>query len=459
MAYGEVDTSDADSVGLFALPALFITFRETLEAAIIVSVLLGLLEKLELRAMKRYVWIGVLSGVFLCVLVGVVFLVVINLLKENLLEGDTEKKVQGAISVIAAVLIAVVALTIGNVMGIHDKYHERLSSAMDEQAISKRSIFFLSFTAVVREGLETIIFFTGVGAAYPSRSLPIPAIVGAIIGVIVGVALYRFGGRLTIRIFFKATMTLLVFIGAGVFTNGMHEIQETGAFGSIDPATASGLNKVMFDINDCCGLDVSEFWVMMRVLFGYQPEPTGFEWLMYIGYHVITWLALVYRYYNSRRKDNDELPLWRALLTCSLQLENDPEGRAEKTAKLSSHDSSSSGRDSIQDLESPIEPIKEGLQQDKSTQGSTGGPDRVLEASLGLQPTAMNPAEEAVSESNEEDDELKSAGPDADEVESDGETASKASESGASLRDRARSLSSTGSTMSRASRPSVPRDK
>lgn len=38
----------------FSLPALFIMFRETLEAAIIVAVLLQLMERLQMNPLKKW---------------------------------------------------------------------------------------------------------------------------------------------------------------------------------------------------------------------------------------------------------------------------------------------------------------------------------------------------------------------------------------------------------------------
>jgi len=100
-------------------------------------------------------------------------------------------------------------------------------------------------------------------------------------------------------------LVLLIFIGAGVFTNGVHGIQESGTFGTWQPESArTGLNIYLFDISECCGLD-NEFWVMMRVLFGYQPTPTGLEWLAYSLYHVVLWTALFVKYKLHQRASID----------------------------------------------------------------------------------------------------------------------------------------------------------
>ncbi len=51
-------------------------------------------------------------------------------------------------------------------------------------------MFLLAFSTTLREGLESVIFLTGVSAGIDLRSIPIAGIVGILIGIAVGVALY-----------------------------------------------------------------------------------------------------------------------------------------------------------------------------------------------------------------------------------------------------------------------------
>lgn len=322
MGYGSIDIpagsgSDGkltvEDVGYFSVPAFFITFREFLEAAIILAVLLGILTKMEQPHLRKYVWLGCLCATLICIVLGVVFLVLIVVLKSEFLTPETTLLMEGSIAIIAAVLIAVVASSIGNVMAINEKYERRLAQQLDEtgeSGLTAQSIFFLSWSAVMREGIETIIFFTGIGAAYPAASLPIPAITGAILGSLLGVVLYKVGGRMTIKVFFIFTMVLLVFIGAGVFTNGIHSLQAADAFGVYsDEAARTGMNVPLYDISECCGYE-NQFYVMMRVLFGYTPNPTGLEALCYIMYHVVVWTGVGLKYKFKTRKDEGKPPLF-----------------------------------------------------------------------------------------------------------------------------------------------------
>jgi high-affinity iron transporter len=318
MGYGTIAVPDGsggngeltvEDVGYFAIPAFLITFREFLEAAIIIAVLLGILNKMDQPHLIKWVWLGCLSATLICLVMAVVFILLIVVLKEEFLTEESTLLVEGSISIIAAILIAVVASSIGNVMAINEKYEKRLGQQIadaEEDAgvgLTAQSIFFLSWSAVMREGIETIIFFTGIGAAYPAASLPIPAITGAIVGSACGVLLYKVGGRMTIKVFFIFTMVLLVFIGAGVFTNGVHSIQAANKFGEyIDEDNRTGLNKPLWDVSDCCGYE-SQFWIMMRVLFGWTPYPSGIEMIAYFSYHIVTCATVAVKYKFKTRKD------------------------------------------------------------------------------------------------------------------------------------------------------------
>jgi len=351
LLYGEIDMSAAAEAGLFAVPAFFVTFRETLEAAIIVSVLLGLLNKTNLPELRRYVWLGVLSALCISICMAVIALILISYAKDQVLDPNTQRLIEGIISVVAAILIAFVAVSIGNVMAKTKKYEARLATDMNSNGsdiISHHTIFWMAFTAVFREGVETIIFFVAIGANYPGESLPIPAVTGAIVGLISGWALYKFGGRLTIKIFFRATMVVLIFIGAGIFTVGIHGLQQVGAFGTWEPAEdRAPINQDLWDWQECCGLQ-NQFWVMMRVLFGYSPNPTGLELMFYLLFHLVVWSFVVVRYKNDMRELAGK-PTYKQILAkqlCGCRATDDS-GQKENTAMVTADDPASSGKSLI----------------------------------------------------------------------------------------------------------------
>ena len=48
----------------------------------------------------------------------------------------------------------------------------------------------LTFTTTLREGIESVVFLTGVSAGVDPRSIPLAGLVGIVLGVAVGVALF-----------------------------------------------------------------------------------------------------------------------------------------------------------------------------------------------------------------------------------------------------------------------------
>ena len=51
-------------------------------------------------------------------------------------------------------------------------------------------MFLLAFSTTLREGIESVIFLTGVSAGIDPRSIPIAGIVGILLGLAVGIILY-----------------------------------------------------------------------------------------------------------------------------------------------------------------------------------------------------------------------------------------------------------------------------
>jgi FTR1 family protein len=54
----------------------------------------------------------------------------------------------------------------------------------------KWSMCLLAFSATLREGIESVLFLTGVGAGSSVKAVIIPGIVGLIVGILTGVAIF-----------------------------------------------------------------------------------------------------------------------------------------------------------------------------------------------------------------------------------------------------------------------------
>lgn len=109
----------------FSVVALFILFRETVEASIIVSVLLQFLSR-SFPHLKKQVWWGVFAGVFLSIIFGIIFSVLFYVTKEKAFGGPGADIFKGCISVVAGTLIVILAFAMMRYRGWEDKIKRKL---------------------------------------------------------------------------------------------------------------------------------------------------------------------------------------------------------------------------------------------------------------------------------------------------------------------------------------------
>ena len=75
---------------LFSVPAMFIMLRESIEACVVVALLLNMCNRLKLARMRKQVWWGAASGILVSVALGVVFVAVFYLTKSKVMTGPSK---------------------------------------------------------------------------------------------------------------------------------------------------------------------------------------------------------------------------------------------------------------------------------------------------------------------------------------------------------------------------------
>ncbi len=255
---------------------MFVSFllalREGLEAALIIGVLLGTLNKINRLEFKKTVWLG--TGI--AILASGVGGLLLNRLGASF-EGRAEEIFEGINMLLAAVLLTWVILWMSKYSrGINEK----LSSGV-QQAVSDRSrlaLFSLSFLAVIREGIELAFFLAAVSLDAGGVEVLIGAGLGlaAVIGI--AVLLFRSLIQLNMAHFFRITSIILVFFAAGLVAHGVHEFNEAGL---IPP-----MIDHLWDINHVLD-EKSTLGGLFKTLFGYNGNPSLTEVISYILYFFI----------------------------------------------------------------------------------------------------------------------------------------------------------------------------
>ena len=202
------------------LAGFLIGFREALEAALIVGVLISLLYRTKRELMAKWVWSGVVLALIASVLTWMIFEIFVGEFSKK-----NEELFEGLLYLVAAILITTVIL---HVIGHASK--EVLENKA-EKAIEIREAFgigLLAFVSVWREGVETVIF---IGAGTESSSAITGLFIGIVLAAAIGYVLFATTKNLDIRFMFNVSTSLLIGFAAYLVMKAIHEFGEIGFMG------------------------------------------------------------------------------------------------------------------------------------------------------------------------------------------------------------------------------------
>ena len=264
--------------------------------------------------LKKWVWLGAISGVVVSVILGVVFVLVFYLANTKLLDAKASNIFKGCISWVASLLITIVAFSMLKFYNLERKWRTKLEGGLSRSSHAKSqrwAMFLLAGSATLREGIESVLFLTGVSAGSSVKSVIFPGLLGILIGGLLGLVVYYTGHSIkSLKWFFVGSAGLLLIIAAGMVVNGTAFFQNAGLFGAMWPYEyRPWANKIMWDTSGCCDPNTNEGWALMRALFGYQAIAMNIQMLYYCLYWFLTLLLLWYKWYNGTLTDSKEAAL------------------------------------------------------------------------------------------------------------------------------------------------------
>ncbi|PKW15737.1 iron uptake transporter permease EfeU [Saccharopolyspora spinosa] len=250
-----------------------IGLREGLEAVLVVSILVAFLVRTERRRALPLVWAGVGVAVALSVGLGAVLTYT-----AATLSFEAQEAFGGIASIIA------VAFVTGMIFWMRRAGRTlaaQLRGQLDEALqLGPVAVATVAFLAVAREGMETaVFFFSSVQSAGGGTVLPLVGfLIGITISILLGWLLYAGAIKVNLSKFFTVTGVLLVFVAAGVFAYGVHDLQEA----SLLP----GLHTLAFDVSAYVPPN-SWYGSLLKGIFNFSPETTVLEAVVWVGYVVI----------------------------------------------------------------------------------------------------------------------------------------------------------------------------
>ncbi|MHA1551427.1 MAG: FTR1 family iron permease [Candidatus Heimdallarchaeaceae archaeon] len=261
---------------MFSTASFLITLRETIEAALVIGIILTYVIKLRHKKLQRDIWIGTALGIILSVAFGIIFSYILGSFEEY------ENIIEGFSMILAAILLTWMIIWMSET---GKNYQEKLESKIDVSIKNEQrlGLISLAFISVLREGIETVIFLTGVNAV---EDAPIDilwsGLIGILVALIIVVIIFVSSKRINLKLFFGITSIFLILFAAGMLSHGFHELQELGWFGAED----GFLQTTVWDTSPFLNDKTSEVGKFLRTLFGYQDQPTWLEIISYFGYYL-----------------------------------------------------------------------------------------------------------------------------------------------------------------------------
>ncbi len=284
------------------IPTFVIFLREGIEASLIVAILLAYLDKTGQRHHFRDVFLGVAAALVLVIAGGVAAYFVIKRY-----EGSTVQTVFETVTylVAAGVLTYMTFWMQGHSRTLSADLERRSEAALDGRA--RFGLAALSFQAVGREGLETMVFtlaivFASSGQAAThahGRSLLIGAILGLAVALGIAFAIFRLGRRLNLGLFFRILGIVLMVFAAGLLADAVENMQQLGWLPFLEHPlwNTSGFLSESSSLGD-----------VFHSLLGYAEQPTVLQaivWIAFVATSSIVFLAMGRRSPRGQRTDRD----------------------------------------------------------------------------------------------------------------------------------------------------------
>ncbi|WP_138497444.1 iron uptake transporter permease EfeU [Nostoc sp. PA-18-2419] len=259
------------------LATFLIMFREGVEAALIVGIIASYLKQTGRTYLMKAVWIGVILATLLCLALAIIL---------QATSGDFPQQQQelfaGVISLVAVgVLTWMVFWMRRAARSIKGELHSQIETAISQGDRWGLALVGMSFFAVLREGLETVVFLLASFQQNLGFGVPLGAVLGYAGAIAVGVGIYQGGVRINLGRFFKWTGAFIILVAAGLFAGAVRAFHEAGIWNS--------LQNTVFDASRTLPTH-GVIGSVLAGIFGYNEAPTVGEVIAYFGYLIPTML-------------------------------------------------------------------------------------------------------------------------------------------------------------------------
>lgn len=249
------------------ISSFIIVFREMLEMALVLGVLLAATE----GVVKSRSWIAIGAGIGL---LGAVIVALLMEELENAMQGDGEFLFNAIVLTLASVMIGWTVIWMrqhGREMTLRMK---SVGQSVIEGSLPYTALLLISLAAVMREGSEAVFFLFGFAqSGVDTMSLFTGGLAGMVTGVLIGYVVYRGLIYIPLKNLFQVTGWLLMLLAAGMASQAAWNLI---VIDMLPPIIESMWNSSAWLSQE------SMVGELLHVLIGYDDNPSGMQLLVFI---------------------------------------------------------------------------------------------------------------------------------------------------------------------------------
>jgi high-affinity iron transporter len=288
--------------GSLDVQAFLITFREVLEALLIVGLITSYLKRVGASHFNKWVWTGAGAAVVASFFVALLFQVVLT----GFQVMGSEIYLKITIMLISSVLLTQMVLWMADQSkGIKGRLESKLSDILTTGSVIGMIIH--AFLVVVREGVETVFFFAGISGGQIDKAITSwGALFGVAVAGVVSYLFFRGAMRFSLQTFFRVTGAMIVLIAAGLLVQAIGMMQDIGLMKSAMPHVYN-LDWLMPEHpvdeahyvreHGTHPLISGNVGIFFKTLLGYSHSPSIEQILAYLGY-----FAVVFSWVRFKRR-------------------------------------------------------------------------------------------------------------------------------------------------------------
>jgi len=301
------------------LQSFLITFREALEAILIVGVILTYLKKIGQTQWDKWVWVGVALAIVVSYGVALVFQTVLTGFATM---GSQNYLKIGIMLVSCGLLSHMVLFMSGQSRNLQSEVENKIAALLTVGGAVNMIVH--SFLVVVREGVETVFFFAAITGGDIQRALQSwGALFGLILALVVGFLFFRGTRKVQLKTFFRITSVFLMMIAGGLLVQAIGIMQDLKLMGTVYTTPGGEVGEVynLIAFMPEHPLDETQYirdtgerplvngqiGIFFKAFLGYTHNPSVEEFVLYWTYYlvILVILGMQKKRHETARRSSD----------------------------------------------------------------------------------------------------------------------------------------------------------